>query len=365
MAAGCQHVNPYYDASRPHHRPNGFQNRYLEFKPRGIGDLVRWRWNAWRQGLPHAPQSLPPTVAADLAFIQANASAGAAMQPAVTFIGHATTLVQLPLGTHGLQVLLDPVFSERASPFSFVGPRRLQPPGLALAQLPHIDVVMISHNHYDHLDEASVRALVAQPGGPPLFIAPLGIASWLASHGVPSAVELDWWETHRVELGGASAEITLTPAQHWSGRGLGDRLATLWGGFAVMAPDFHLFYSGDTGYSRDFADIGSHFAAQHDAAHGGGFDLALLPVGAYEPRWFMREQHVDPTEAVQIHRDIGAKRSVGVHWGTFALTDEPFDQPPRDLAAAALAQGLPLGEFSTMAIGETRRLPRRTAAVAP
>ena len=363
--AGCQNVNPYYDPAKPHHRADGFQNRYLDFKPRGIADLARWRWKAWREGLPPPPQTPVPTVTADLPFLRANAAAGAAMQPSVTFIGHATSLLQIPLGNHGLQVLTDPVFSERASPVTFIGPKRQQPPGMALADLPHIDVVLISHNHYDHLDEASVRALAAQAGGPPLFIVPLGIGAWLRSHGVADAVELDWFDAHRIARDGAVAEVTLTPAQHWSGRGLGDRLQTLWGGYALLAPEFHFWFAGDTGYSRDFADIGSHFAPRHSQALGGGFDLALIPVGAYEPRWFMQDQHVDPAEAVRIHRDVSSKRSIGVHWGTFGLTDEPADQPPRDLAAACRAAGLPENAFTTMAIGQTLRLPRRTAATPP
>lgn len=357
--AGCQNVNPYFDASKPHHRPDGFQNRYVEFKPRGVGDLIRWRWNAWRQDLPPQPHTPPPTVAPDLAFIGDNAKAGADMQPSVTFIGHATSLVQVPLGRHGLQVLTDPVFSERASPLTFIGPQRQQPPGMSMAQLPHIDLVLISHNHYDHLDETSIRSLAAQAGGPPLFIVPLGLAAWLRSHGVADAVELDWFDTHRIERDGAVAEVTLTPSQHWSGRGLGDRLQTLWGGYAVLAPDFHFWFAGDTGYSRDFADIGALFAPRHTPAQGGGFDLALIPIGAYKPRWFMSDQHVNPEESVRIHRDVGSKHSIGVHWGTFNLTDEPSDQAPIDLAQAAHVAGLATDEFGTLAIGQTQRLPRR------
>ena len=270
------------------------------------------------------------------------------MQPAVTWIGHASALVQ----AGGINVLTDPVFSERASPLSFIGPRRAQPPGLALAQLPHIDAVLVSHNHYDHLDEASVLALNRQAGGPPLFIVPLGLKAWLAGLGIDNAVELDWWHSQRV----GESEVVLTPVQHWSGRGLTDRLATLWGGYAVFSPGFQWYFSGDTGYSKDFADIRQRFASRQQA---GGFDIALLAVGAYEPRWFMASQHVNPTEAVQIHRDLGAKRSLGVHWGTFELTDEPLDQPPRDLATASRAAGLAEGEFFVLAVGETRRLPPR------
>lgn len=338
-----------------HHRPGGFQNNYVEFEPKGFGDLLRWRWNAFRNDLPPAPERPTPWVEPDLIFIRSNALAGEAMQPAITWIGHATMLAQLG----GLTLLTDPVFSDRASPVSFAGPKRHVAPGLALSDLPHIDVVLISHNHYDHLDEASVRALAEQPGGSPLFIVPLGIKSWMADQGITNVVELDWWQAHRVDTAGGPVEVVLTPAQHWSGRGLTDRLETLWGGYAVFAPDLHLFFAGDTGYSKDFSDIRNHFAARQTSENGGGFDIALIPIGAYEPRWFMKTQHVDPDEAVQIHLDLTAKRSVGVHWGTFVLTDEPLDRPPVDLAEARLHKSIADDAFFVMAIGETRRLARR------
>jgi N-acyl-phosphatidylethanolamine-hydrolysing phospholipase D len=287
----------------------------------------------------------------DLAFIAANARAGAAMQPAATWIGHASVLVQLG----GINVLTDPIFSERASPVSFAGPRRAQPPGLALAELPRVDVVLISHNHYDHCDITSLQALNAQPGGPPLFLAPLGLKAWLADNGITNAVELDWWQQHSV----AGVDIVLTPVQHWSARSFTDRLKTLWGGYALFARDFQVFFAGDTGYSRDFADIRARFAARQ-GAHG--FDLALIPVGAYEPRWFMAEQHVNPEEAVRIHRDLRARKSLGIHWGTFELTDEPLDEPPKALSRATAAAGVPEDEFGVAAIGQTLRLPRRSDA---
>lgn len=352
LAACVTPSNPYYQADKPHHRPGGFQNNYIDFEPKGMRKLLQWQWDAVSNGLPRPPQTPTPSVHADLRFIKANASAGHAMEPAVTWIGHATMLAQFG----GLNLITDPIFSERASPVSFTGPKRAQPPGLALSDLPRIDVVLVSHNHYDHLDETSVKALNAQPGGPPLFIVPLGLKTWLADAGITHAVELDWWQSHRIAAPGGPVDIVLTPVQHWSGRTLADRLDTLWGGFAVFAPDFHLFYSGDTGYSKDFADIHSRFA---DRQPQGGFDLALLPIGAYEPRWFMKEQHVNPTEAVQIHRDLRARRSAGLHWGTFNLTDESLDTPPAALARARREAAVPDDEFFVLAIGETRRLPRR------
>ena len=393
LAACTTAPNPYYDASRKHHRPDGFQDNYVEFKPKNFFTdvLLGWQLPSWFKGLPPAPEAPPPVVAPDLAFIRSNT--GESAQPAATFIGHATVLVQVPVAHGGLNVLTDPVFGERASPFSFAGPKRFQPPGVALKDLPHIDLVLISHNHYDHLDEGSVKALNAQAGGPPLFVVPLGIAPWLAERGIANAVELDWWDSVtlpptaagplqasqvRIERNGAgiatgtpstpdtpntpdAVQVFLTPAQHWSARGLGDRMQTLWGGFALLSPRMHVFYSGDTGYSKDFADIQARLAPRQGNAQGGGFDLALLPVGAYEPRWFMKDQHVNPDESVRIHRDLHAKRSLGVHWATFSLTDEALDQPPRDLTVARKAQGLADDAFFTLAIGETRKLPARQA----
>ena len=346
-------MNPYYDPSKPHHRPDGFQNNYAEFEPKSLAEVLRWRWHATRAGLPPTPQTPTPVVVADLPLLHAYAASGGSAAPTVTWIGHATAMVQMG----GVTLLTDPMFSQRASPLRFVGPKRHQPPGIALGDLPHVDLVLVSHNHFDHLDEASVTALSRQPGGSPLFVVPLGLGSWFAARGLRRVVELDWWDSHA--LLGREVEVVLVPAQHWSARGLTDRMKTLWGGFAVFAPDCHLLFAGDTAYSRDFTDVRERFAARQTAALGGGFDLALLPIGAYEPRWFMAAQHVNVPEAVQIHRDLGAKRSLGIHWGTFELTDEPLDAPPAELAAHCERCGITPDEFFVMAIGETRVLQPR------
>jgi N-acyl-phosphatidylethanolamine-hydrolysing phospholipase D len=293
-----------------------------------------------------------PRQAPDLDFIHRNARAPD-MLPAVTWIGHATALVQ----ASGLNVLTDPIFSQRASPLRFAGPARAHPPGVALEDLPHIDVVVISHNHYDHLDRDSILALARQAGGAPLYLTPLGLKRWLNALGIEQAVELDWWQRH-VHAG---VEFHCTPAQHWSGRSLTDRNKTLWCAWAVLGGDFHWFFTGDTGYSRDFADTREYFAARQSLEDGGGFDAALVAVGACLPRWFMKLQHVDLDEAVQLHLDLGAKRSLGVHWGTFSLADDPLDQPIHELGAARAAKGVSEEAFFIVPIGATRKFPCRPA----
>jgi N-acyl-phosphatidylethanolamine-hydrolysing phospholipase D len=330
-----------------HHTPRGFRNNYAASVTKSLGDVLRWQFQRIRNDLPPKPRVPTPQQSANLEFIRRNAVAGAGMIPAVSWIGHATMLVQ----ASGLNVLTDPIFSRRASPVQFIGPARAQAPGIALQDLPHIDAVLISHNHYDHLDRASVKALAGQTGGAPLFLAPLGVKAWLAELGISRAVELDWWDEH--------AGFHLVPAQHWSGRSLNDRNQTLWGGWAVMGADFQWFFTGDTGYSQDFADVRQRFAARQTHEQGGGFDIALIAVGACLPRWFMKDQHVDLAEAVQIHLDLGAKRSVGVHWGTFQLADDPLDQPLHDLGGACRAKGVAEESFFLLPIGGTRQLPRR------
>jgi L-ascorbate metabolism protein UlaG (beta-lactamase superfamily) len=339
FATGCSSVNPYYDPAKPHHRPEGFQNiDPAAWMPRSLGEFFRWQRERAMLDIPPPKLDLAAIVP-DLGLIR-----GRSNHFSVTWIGHATALVQIGR----TNVLTDPHFSERASPVQWLGPKRWQPPAVRLEELPHIDVVLISHNHYDHLDENSVRALNAQPGGAPLFIVPLGVERWLASVGITHTRALDWWDSVRVN----DVTVHLTPVQHWSRRTLADTNTTLWGGFVVEGESRgkprRVFFSGDTGYSKQhFNDIGTRF---------GGFDLALLPIGAYEPRWLMSAQHVNPREAVQIHRDLRARLSVGIHWGTFQLTDEPIDQAVADLAAARSQLGVGPREFVTLRHGQTLRL---------
>ncbi|HUR88089.1 MAG TPA: MBL fold metallo-hydrolase [Ramlibacter sp.] len=339
LLAGCTHVNPYYDAAKPHHTPEGFRNNHIAQVDKSFSELVKWRVEAMREGMPKPPREATPVAAPELARLQSNRS-----EASVTWIGHASALVQCG----GLNVLTDPVFSERASPLSFAGPKRAQPPGIALADLPPIDVVVISHNHYDHLDVDTVRALDDRSQGRTLVLVPLGLKPYLEQRGVRNVAELDWWDQRTVN----GVEFRLVPVQHWSARSLGDRNETLWGGWAVFAPGLRWYFSGDAGYSRDFADTRASLASH--AKDGVLFDVALLAIGAYEPRWFMKQQHMNPAEAIQAHKDLGAARSIGIHWGTFQLTDESLDTPPRDLALAREAMHMAPGEFSVLKIGETR-----------
>ena len=313
-----------------HHSSRGYRNNYPHDQ-HGLGDFLKFmgEFRARPEGRSF------PMATNDPAALRANRSTAQ-----LTWIGHDTFLIQIG----GLNILTDPHFSTRASPVGWIGPERMTPPGLRLDQLPPIDIVLISHNHYDHLDEDSVVALHRQQRDrPPRFYVPLGLKRWFAARDIHDVVELDWWQ--QADFG----EVTLhsVPVQHFSSRGAFDRNATLWCGWVAEWKDFKLFFAGDTGYSKDFTDIGSRF---------GGFDLSLIPIGAYDPRWFMRAQHVDPEEAVQIHRDVRSRQSIGMHWGTFVLTLEDPAEPPRRLAAALKAADLAADSFTVMQHGETRAI---------
>jgi len=256
----------------------------------------------------------------------------------VTFIGHSSFLLRFA----GFNVITDPVFSKRCSPVSFAGPARVRAPGLALRDLPRIDFLVLSHNHYDHCDVASLRALHRRNPGMRIVTA-LGNAAFLAGKGMPGAFERDWWES--VEFDGV--KITLTPARHFAARGLYDRNKTLWAGMMIEpAGGPKLYFAGDTGYTKFFSEIASRLGTP---------DVALLPIGAYEPRWFMGPVHMNPADAVQAFTDLGAKRAIGMHFGTFQLTAEAIDAPERDLAAAKAAAGVATEDFVTLDVGETRQ----------
>ncbi|MEI7798577.1 MAG: MBL fold metallo-hydrolase [Opitutaceae bacterium] len=255
---------------------------------------------------------------------------------AVTFIGHSTFLLQQA----NLNLLTDPIFSERASPLSWAGPKRVRPPALKLTELPRVQVVLISHNHYDHLDLPTLRWLAREHQ--PQFITTLGNKAWLNKHGLKNVIELDWWQTHPAT---AELEVIGTPAQHFSARWPWDRCQTLWGGFALKTAAKSFYFTGDSGYNHTFKEIGARL---------GPFDLALIPIGAYEPRWFMQPVHCTPEEAVRIHQDVGSRQSWAMHFGTFQLTDEGINDPAVALAAARIAHNLNPTDFTVPNFGETK-----------
>jgi|SRR5688572_14184791 len=324
-------------AAPPHHAPGGFRNNYPHDKHESFW---LWKWEQLRHGVPKEPPGgwKIPAMRTDPEGLRRNGG------PAITWIGHASFLVQLA----GANVLIDPQFSERASPVQFAGPRRIVPLPVDVRELPRIDVVLISHNHYDHLDADSVKRLAAAPTGSPLFLVPLGLKGWFEAKGIERVEEYDWWQAREV----GALRFTLVPAQHWSKRTLADTNRSLWGGWVIEGGGLKLVHTGDLGYSRDIADVGERL---------GPFDLALIPIGAYAPRWFMKIHHVDVPEAIQVRSDLRAARAIGMHWGTFEhLTDEPLDEPPQWLARERERAGLAGEAFDVMKIGETRPiLPAR------
>jgi len=314
-----------------HHTDDGYMNNYLpkEKMSKGLATVFKWRFTRNSQTIRDFEQLEP-----DLPFLQSNRT-----EETLTWIGHSTFLWQY----RGVNIITDPHLSNRASPVGFAGPERLSPPAISLQNLPDLDIVVISHNHYDHLDKSTVLGIYEkQKSKPPLFLVPLGMKEWFVNIGIKSGViELDWWESHQV----GSWKYHAVPVQHWSRRGLLDTNKVLWAGWVVEAPDKRLFFAGDTGYSKDFKDIGNRFKSM---------DLSLIPIGAYAPRWFMKDMHCSPEEAVQIHLDVKSKQSIGMHWGTFLnLTDEPLDEPPVRLQKAVQSNGLNPEIFITLKHGET------------
>jgi L-ascorbate metabolism protein UlaG (beta-lactamase superfamily) len=305
-----------------HYDGRHFFNPGPQRPARGLLEVLRWRLRGERAAWPdHVNnQVFPPpphTVEPDSA--------------AITFINHASFLIRLP----GAVVLTDPVFSERCSPVSWAGPKRVRPPGIALADLPRPDVVLLSHNHYDHMDFPTLRALQARHA--PRFITTLGNARTLAKLGI-AATELDWWQ----DTTAGPLRITATPARHFSARTPFDRNRTLWAGFMIGTDAGMVLFAGDSGAGPHWADIRMRLGAP---------DVALLPIGAYEPRWFMAPVHMNPAEAVEAYIALGARQSVGMHFGTFQLTDEAIDAPLDALTAALGSIGT--DGFRTLGFGET------------
>ncbi len=231
----------------------------------------------------------------------------------ITFINHSTFLIQ----TDGLNIITDPVYSKRVSPFSFAGPKRMRPPGIKFEDLPEIDVVLLSHNHYDHLDISTLKRIKETFN--PVFITPLGVDLYLNKKGIQNTVSLDWWQGTQLS---DSVIVDAVQAQHFSSRGMFDRDKTLWAGFVIQSPNGNIYFAGDTGYNTFFKEIGNRYAP---------IKTSLIPIGAYIPRWFMGSVHIDPQHAIQIHKDVNSEFSIGMHFGTFPLADDGQDDPIKEL----------------------------------
>jgi N-acyl-phosphatidylethanolamine-hydrolysing phospholipase D len=327
---GCQGTGAPKTGAPPHHLDHGFRNLNPSYARPNV-------WTRWGFVIPRllrstfSARAAFPVIPNDGRSLRENRGV-----PIVTWIGHSTVLVQLD----GANFLTDPQWSERASPLSFAGPRRVVPPGLRLEDLPPIDFVLISHDHYDHLDAPTVKRLWAAHR--PRFLVPLGLKAWFAELGIDAADELDWWDTRTVK----GLTIVCLPNQHWSGRTLRDQNRRLWAGWAVLGRDRRFYFAGDTGYYAPiFQEIGRRF---------GPFDLGAIPIGAYMPRAMMRFSHLTPEEALQVFADIGARRLLGIHWGTFNLASESLDEPPVRTEAEERRLSLDPERIWILRHGETR-----------
>jgi N-acyl-phosphatidylethanolamine-hydrolysing phospholipase D len=333
--SGCAVTQSVIKPDLPaHHSENGFTNPHIIDPEKSFFQFLKMRFLGEDPWTDHdSLASNVPVQQVDLQTILSSAKT-----PQITWLGHSTFLIQ----HNGINVLTDPIFADRASPISFAGPKRYIRHVVDYKKLPKIDLVVISHNHYDHLDEQAITTL----GNNTSYAVPLKNKDWLMEEGIneENIIELDWWQQANVN----NIDIQALPSQHWSARGLGDRFEALWASWSIRLGDLHIWFGGDTGYNPvQFKQIGERT---------GGFDLALIPIGAYAPRWFMQSYHVNPEEAVYIHLDVKSQKSIGMHWGTFPLTAEPPTEPPKKLAEARLLHDLPADEFITMTVGETLKL---------
>ena len=294
-------------------------------KAKGLIDVLKWGFNR-KPGKWTKPEGIS---AGDQPLSKINNGIH------ITFVNHSTFLIQ----ADGINILTDPVWSERVSPFSWIGPARMRPPGIKFEDLPKIDVVLISHNHYDHLDLPTMRRLHAQHN--PVIMTPLGVKKFLDREKITSAKDMDWWTEITLN---EDIRIQSVPAQHFSGRGMFDRDETLWCGYVMRTSSGNIYFAGDTGYNENtFKEIG---------ARSGPVKVALIPIGAYKPKWFMSPIHTSPEEALKIHFDISAETSIGIHYGTFPLADDGQYDPVEDLLKAAIKYQVPGKSFITLTEGK-------------
>ncbi|KAG2207524.1 hypothetical protein INT47_004274 [Mucor saturninus] len=351
---------PVFAQGKEHHDGKGFKNPWPSFVSYGFLDAFKMFTTADTSIMSAKPVDKPETVEINWNLLKQKDD-----HIHATWLGHACMFLQIK----GFNVLLDPIFSDRCSPVQFAGPKRYTDPPCKLSELPPIDAVIISHNHYDHLDVDTVNQL-AKLYPECKFYVPLGNKSWFK---LPEdrVIELDWWETATLQNSTTQLTMTCTPCQHFSGRGLFDRNKTLWASWCIQAQKDgevqKVFFGGDTGYRAVPADTKPEF--QYDTQYldtlphcpafkeigekMGPFDLAFIPIGAYSPRWFMSPIHCSPEDAVELHCDIKSKQSIGIHWGTFILTDEPLFEPPKRLKAAMEKRGLDAQHFNVLPLGGT------------
>jgi N-acyl-phosphatidylethanolamine-hydrolysing phospholipase D len=331
---GLRGNSPVNEVS-PHYISGKFRNLHTDTKNRR-GDFFRWRFGLGPQEAPALPPKSVPTYRPQILTPDLNTLHHADPDNIqITWIGHDTFLIQVA----GLNILTDPIFSERASPFSFLGPKRIVPPAMQLDDLPPIQATIISHNHYDHLDAATIAKLRNNT----TFFVPLKMSEWFRAMGVNSVTELDWWQS----ASRGAIRFHCVPAQHFSMRTPFDANTVLWCGWVLTTPAGTLYFAGDTGYSADFKEIGERF---------GPMRLALIPIGGYMPRWFMKPMHLNPVEAVLVHQDVQAQQSIGMHWGTFNLTEEPPAEPPLFLEKVLKERNINPDTFITLKFGETKIL---------
>lgn len=313
----------------PHHGENGFINTDPDFAEAGFTEMAPWIAGKWGDIFSGAPKVDIPREVNDGSIFKEH-------KPyTVTWIGHSTALIQM----EGKNIITDPIWSNKVGPFKLTGSPRVSEPGLAIEKLPPIDIVLISHNHYDHLDESSIERLADRNPNAKFFV-PLRVRDWFEDKGIRAVEELDWWEGVTYK----DLKIVCTPAQHFSGRWINDRNQTLWCSWTVLGKK-RLFFAGDSGYCSHFVNIGRRF---------GPFDLTLVPIGAYEPRKLMKPVHMDPAEAVQTNIDLRGKKMLGTHWGTFVLTDEPMDEPPKKMYGIVEEKKLSKNDYWALRLGETR-----------
>jgi L-ascorbate metabolism protein UlaG (beta-lactamase superfamily) len=338
LSVGCASLGPtaeHADGKPYHHLVDGFRN------PEGsaertatTSDMVAFMWRRFAEStdMPEVPDGHALSQEAALENFRATGN------DSITWLGHASFLIR----TGGKVILTDPFLTDLASPVPFAGPRRFVPPGIAIPDLPPIDILVVSHNHYEHLDAETVETL---PNKARIdVVVPLGLGDFFRERGYEKVHEVDWHQSVQLD----AVTVTGLPVIHFSRRGLFDRNETLWMGAAITSPGQRLFFSGDTGYGPVFSEIGERY---------GPFDAAMIAIGAYEPRSIMKPVHVNPEEAVRLGRDIGARRLIGMHWGTIVLTEEPLFEPPVRFRAAAEAAEYDDDETWVLKIGESRELP--------